>query len=216
MPPANTNIASRSVSASFFRGHSSAASARSRAVLLIAGGTLAVALLLLLLLPLLRNMGSLLHLQENGPAGQAQISQHRLKDSVTTRTPDGGYICRAVDESNARDWRVVAGEMLAAAEEESVRRTAVANGNDREAPAARIPFFGNGNTESMRGVASHLDHRVDEYRQELVKVMQVRVPSAVCVVGSGTLMVYGRTGRTRIKKVGRFGASLPAVRIMYT
>lgn len=183
MPQASTSIASRRVTASFFRGHSPAASGRSRAVLLIVGGTLAVLLLLPLLppplLPLLRNMGSLLHLQEIGPAGQAQISQHIAKDSVTTRTADGGYICRAVDESNGRDWCVVAGEMLAEAGGESVRRTAVANGNDRETQAARIPFFGNGNAESMRGVASHLDHRVDEYRQELVKVMQVRVLSAV-------------------------------------
>lgn len=184
MPPASTSIAPRRVPASFFRGRSSAVFGRFRGVLLAVGGTLGVALLLLLLLPLLRNMGSLLHLQEIRPAGQAQISQHRVKDSVTTRTADGGYICRAVDDSNVKDWRAVAGEMLVESEEESVRRMAVANGNDRQAQA-RIPFFGNGNAESMRGVASHLDHRVDEYRQELVKVMQVRDRSAVRFLALG-------------------------------
>ncbi|CAM9428909.1 unnamed protein product, partial [Laminaria digitata] len=177
MPAASTSIASRGVSASSFRGHSCAVSGRLRVVLLLVGGTLAVTLLLLLLLlppPLLRNMGSLLHLQELGPAEQAQIYHSLAKDSVTTRTADGGYICRAVDESNGnKDCRAVAGEMLVEAGEESVRsRTAFANRNVGDTQAPRIPFFGNGNTESMRGAASHLDHRVDQYRQELVKVMQ--------------------------------------------
>lgn len=38
---------------------------------------------------------------------------------------------------------------------------------------APVPFFWGGGNEGSRGMASHLDHRVEEYRQGLVKVVQV-------------------------------------------
>ena len=199
-PPASTSsIASRSVSAWSFLCPYCAVFGRPRF-----GGTLAVSLLLLLLLlPLLllrlRNMGSLLHHLEGLDEAfvlrptQAQITHRLDKDSTRTKPVDGGYVFRAVDESKANDYR----GMLAEAGGETVRssRMAVANGNYQcDVEVSRIPFFGNGDTESMRGVASHLDHRVEEYRQELVKVMQVwcgwaSLGPACAFFGSGLVTV---------------------------
>ena len=37
-----------------------------------------------------------------------------------------------------------------------------------------VPFFWGGGAEGTRGMASHLDHRVEDYQQDLVKIVQVR------------------------------------------
>lgn len=81
--------------------------------------------------------------------------------------------------SNGKDDRCVI-DM----EEDSDRASAsVPSGGNQHRIAKRIPFFGSQDAASTRQMASHLDHRIEEYKQDLVKVVQVcRSPFAVLSV----------------------------------
>lgn len=73
------------------------------------------------------------------------------------------------DYSNDKDDRCVV-DM----EEDSDRACASApSGGDQHQIAKRIPFFGSQDADSTRQIASHLDHRIEEYKQDLVNVVQV-------------------------------------------
>lgn len=100
-------------------------------------------------------------------------ANHRIRESMVGDSDDTDYLGETQQGMGKED---ISNTVEAASDTKTPDDSSaeIRSGNHRNGETAtRIPFFGNPDEHSTREVASHLNHRLEEYQEDLVRVVQV-------------------------------------------